>query len=190
VDLRTISQLILNDLGATLQILRQVGREYPDVSNRPARIEDCVAAMEVESCIEAMCSKSIAMKQPSQAMSDLSSHSKEIGLRCRRIAEQTVEVNPDSAHYVGLCHSIGSLPEVLGWKRSRNAGYDKVSTSLEMADEWCLPVCVTDYFHDLQKGSGPSPWPEIVRAAHRCANVADGGCRQEAKLHRELLWAV
>ena len=37
VDLREMSQLVLDDLGATLQILRLAGREYDNSHDRPLR---------------------------------------------------------------------------------------------------------------------------------------------------------
>jgi len=54
VDLREISQLVLDDLGATLQILRLAGREYANSHDRPLRIEDCISALGVNACMQAV----------------------------------------------------------------------------------------------------------------------------------------
>ena len=54
VDLREISQLVLSDVGAVLQIMRLAGREDGSAENRPTRIEDCISGLGLQVCLEAM----------------------------------------------------------------------------------------------------------------------------------------
>lgn len=43
IDLHELSQLVLSDLGATLQIMRLAARESSAPDAHPARIEDCIS---------------------------------------------------------------------------------------------------------------------------------------------------
>jgi HDOD domain len=190
VDLRALSQLVLSDLGATLQVLRLAGREYGLAEGRPTRVEDCIADMGLQACIEAMSAQLVPRGGSSMVIAELWSHCREIARQSKHIAEQTVDIDPDQAYLVGLCHSIGSLPAVLGWSGSKSQGFDSALLGLELAREWSLPGCVFDYFCDVQRCGGQSPWPEIVQAAHRCAGQLSGECASSEDLRPQLLRAV
>jgi len=182
VDLQALSQLVLNDFGATLQILRWVGREFGDAAERPNRIEDCIATMGVQTCIEVMSTQCIQTRKPSMALSELSSHSKEIAVQSAQIAELMFNIDPAQAYFVGLCHSIGSLPALLSGSANDDQRLDTVATGLAMAKDWALPDCVIDYFSDVQKSGGNSPWSEILRVAHQCPGDAESEGSSEAEL--------
>lgn len=190
VDLTTLSQLVLNDLGATLQVLRRAGREYSSAEDQPSRVVDCIAALGVRACIDAMSAQVAPRWEPSQAIAELWSHSREIARHARQIAERTMDMDPDQAYLVGLCHSIGSLPAVLGWSGKKGARVDRFVTGLELATEWSLPRCVAGYFSGELRRGGSSSWREIVRAAHRCAGQSSGACVSSEDHRPQLLRAV
>ncbi len=190
VDLRTFSQLILNDLGATLQVLRLVGREYGGAECQPTRVEDCVADMGIQACIDVMSPQLIPRGQRSQAVVELWSHSREIARHAKRIAERTIDIDADHAYLVGLCHSIGSLPAVLGWSGKKSQGFDGAQAGLDLAKEWSLPRCVVGYLSDVQRCGGTSPLLEIVEAAHRCAEHLSGEGASQGDHRPQLLRAV
>jgi HD-like signal output (HDOD) protein len=190
VDLGAFSQRVLSDLGATLQVLRLAGREFGRNEECPTRIEDCVAAMGVQACIDAMSAQLIPLGGRSNSIAALWCHSREIARQSKNIAEQMAEIDAGQAYLVGLCHSIGSLPAVLGWSGSKNPKLDSISVGIALAREWSLPVCVVDYLSDLQNGGGRSPWPEMVRAAHRCGDEYSCACAFSENLAPQLLWAV
>jgi hypothetical protein len=54
VDLKRVAELVLSDLGATLQILRLAGREHACAEFRPSRIEDCIVDLGVDVCLQAL----------------------------------------------------------------------------------------------------------------------------------------
>jgi hypothetical protein len=190
VDLTTLSQLVLNDLGATLQVLRLAGREYGDTESQPTRVGDCIAAMGIQACIDALSEQLVPRGESSQAIAELWSHSREIARHAKQIAERTMDMDPDQAYLVGLCHSIGSLPGVLGWGGKKSLGVDTVLVGLELAKEWSLPRCVVGYFSDVLRCGGPSPWREIVQAAHRCAGQLSCECVSREDHRPQLLRAV
>jgi len=190
VDLRALSTLVLSDLGATLQVLRLAGREYGGAEGRPVRVEDCIADLGVQACLDVMSAHLMPRDLRSPAVTELWRHSREIAAHSQHLAEQTVEVDPDQAYLVGLCHSIGSLPDVLGLDGTTCQEFDSVRMGLELATEWSLPGCVVSYFSDMEKREGRSAWPGIVQAAHRCAGEPTGECASRGYLPPQLLWAV
>jgi HDOD domain len=190
VDLRALSKLVLSDLGATLQVLRLAGREYGDADGRPVRVEDCIADLGIQACIDAMSAQLMPRDVRSPSVRDLWRHSREIAEHSKYLAEQTVDIDPDEGYLVGLCHSIGSLPGVLGVGGKACQELDHVRMGLELAREWLLPGCVVEYFSNLEKCGGRSAWLGIVEAAHRCAGEPAGECASMGDLHPRLLWAV
>lgn len=190
VDLRALSKLILSDLGATLQVLRLAGREYGDAEGRPVRVEDCIADLGVQACMDAMSAHRMPRDLRSPAVTELWRHSREIARHAQHLAGQTAEVDPDQAYLVGLCHSIGSLPGVLGLEGKTCPKFERVRRGLELAREWSLPGCVVGYFSDLETRGGKSAWLGIVQAAHRLAGEPTGECASRGYLPAQLRWAV
>jgi hypothetical protein len=190
VDLRALSKLVLSDLGATLQVLRLAGREYRDDDGRPVRVEDCIADLGVQACLDVMSAHLMPRDLRSPAATELWRHSREIAKHSNYLAGQTVDVDPDQAYLVGLCHSIGSLPGVLGLDGRTRQEVDRARMGLELAREWSLPGCVIDYFSDVEKRKGRSTWPGIVEAAHLCTGEPTGEYASRGYLPPELVWAV
>ena len=62
VDLNRFTRLILDDVGACLQILRLAGQEYGDAQG-PMRIEDCISDLGIDRCLEAM-SAQVSARDP------------------------------------------------------------------------------------------------------------------------------
>jgi hypothetical protein len=190
VDLRAFSQRILSDLGATLRVFCLAGNEFGRNEDRPTRIEDCVAAIGIQACIDAMSEQVTPLGRRSSDVVEMWGHSREIARQSKYIAEQGTEADADQAYLVGLCHSIGSLPTVLGWTGSKDRSRDSSAFGFELAAEWSLPVCVADYFAALQNVAGGSPWLEIVGAAHGCEDGGSAACMFGQDVAPQLLWAV
>lgn len=190
VDLQALSTLVLSDLGATLQVLRLAGREYGNVEGRPVRVEDCIADLGIQACKKAMSEHLMPRDVHSSAVAELWRHSREIAGLSRHFAERTVDVDPDQAYLVGLCHSIGSLRGVLGLEVNTHQKSDRMRIGRALAREWSLPGCVSDYFADPGKCGERSAWQGIVQAAHQCAGGPTGECVSAGDISSELLWAV
>ena len=47
IDLRKASELVLSDVGATIQTLRLVGRDYDFAADLPCRMGDCIASLDL-----------------------------------------------------------------------------------------------------------------------------------------------
>jgi HD-like signal output (HDOD) protein len=170
VDLRVISQLVLNDLGATVQIMRLAALEYGQDEGCPTRIEDCISDLGVGACMDAISMRTVNRDCRHRAIAEIWAHSREIAKYSRAIAERTPKVNPDEAYLVGLFHAIGLLPSVLGWDSRETSAGDNSLIGFELARKWSLPCFVLEFFRAALMNSSATPWLEIVREAHWSAS--------------------
>ncbi|MGA9669754.1 MAG: HDOD domain-containing protein [Terracidiphilus sp.] len=166
VDLRAMSDLVLSDLGATLQILRLAGTEYWDSEFRPTRVEDCISDLGVQACLEAVSAATVARDSSYKAVAETWAHSRGIAYHSRQIAEEMQEVNPDEAYMAGLLHAIGLLPTVLGWSTSNPATSDLALAGLKLARKWSLPPFLIKFLGEMHEVQSTSQLPQIVRQAH------------------------
>lgn len=163
VNLREMSKLVLDDLGATLQILRLAGGEYGNSNGRPLRIEDCISCLGVHACMHAVSKEKAARNGRQRDIAEMWAHSREIAQFSKLIAEESPETDPEQAYLVGLLHLLGYLPQVLGWEGS---GRDQTLSGLDLAKRWSLPHFVQQFFSTIQSTPEDSAWSEIVRLAH------------------------
>jgi HDOD domain-containing protein len=171
VDLTEISQLVLGDLGAVLQIMRLAGREDVSPDNRPTRIEDCISGLGLQTCLEAMSRQTVRRRNRLPAIVETWSHARVIAENCKFLAEEDLlPVNPDEAYLVGLLHGIGSVPQILGWDWTTPAFGGPDLVGLRMAEAWSLPGCIFEYFSDLRSNSKTNRWSGILQRAHQLAN--------------------
>lgn len=169
VDLHKISQLVLGDLGATLQVLRLAGREYGSSQARPHRIVDCISDLGVYPCLEAVSAQTVARDGRRAAITGMWAHCKEIAQYSEMVADEVPGVNPGEAYLVGLLHSMGSLPAVLGWDEAETGAADGAIRGFQMAKQWSLPRVVLEFFSEMHLVGCRTRWSEIVRSAHRRA---------------------
>jgi HD-like signal output (HDOD) protein len=185
VDLRRVSQLVLGDLGATVQILRLAGREYGDAEG-PRRIEDCISDLGVRACMEAMSEQTAVRDSHHDPIARLWAHSREIAQYSKLVAEEMPDVNPEQAYLVGLLHAIESLPAVLGWGLSETGVFDNELTGLKIVREWSFPRFVLEAFDERHPADRANRWAEIVRTAHHCATRSSIDCPFEQEIRPTL----
>jgi hypothetical protein len=176
VDLREMSKLVLDDLGATLQILRLAGSEYGNFKDRPLRIEDCISGLGVQACMQAVSEEKAARHGRQRDIAEMWAHSREIAQFSRQIATNLPETDPEQAYLVGLLHLIGYLPSVLGWDDSRKDPASEALNGLHIAKRWSLPYFVQQFFSESQSVGSESVWSEIVRSAHHRATRSSVKC--------------
>jgi len=170
VNLTGVSQLILSDLGAALQVMRLAGLESSSVASLPRRIEDCVSGLGLDACLDAMSKRPVSRSARHSGLLQIWTHAHEIADLCRSLAEETRgKVSPSDAFLVGLCHELGELPAALGWDWPREYASNPDTAGLKLAEAWSLPTCILEYFFDRQAGHSSSQWVEIVDRAHLLA---------------------
>lgn len=162
-----ISQIVLADLGATLQILRLAGREFTDAAERPARIEDCISLLGLEACLETISRQTVAKSVRRNLISEFWNHAARIAALCALLSDESpVAADPGEAYLVGLLHELGALPSLLGWPSSVQMAGNQDLLGLRLAQAWSLPAGVTDYFSECVRPVHASPWTGLVRKAH------------------------
>lgn len=186
VDLREVSEIILADAGATLQLLRFASREYGDVEYRPQRIEDCISDFGLRACIECMSVQTLSYGNRHLAAPEVWQHATEIAYHCKLVAEEMPDVNPEEAYLAGLLHNIGVLPVVLGWDLKGESAADEAFTGFNLARKWALPPCVVDFFSEMYLTGYPKRWMPIVEMAHQRADRSLTDCPFEQAIGPQL----
>lgn len=176
VDLREMSRLILDDLGATLQIMRLAAREYGAGENRPVRMEDCISALSLDACLKAASQQAVTHHARHRTVLETWAHSREIAHYSRMAAQEMgTGVHPDEAYLAGLFHTLGEVPALLGWETQRNSK-DWARTGLRLAEHFCLPLCVQEFFREMLFPDSGTSWFEIVQTAHEMARRSPIDC--------------
>ena len=173
VDLGEMTQVVLSDPGATIQVLRLAGRERAFGEERATRIEDCISVLGVLACVEAVSRRTVSRAKDKPGIVKCWLHAKEIAENCQRLAqEMAASVNPNDAYLTGLLHELGALPAILNWERATTLSSDPDLVGLKLADEWFLPQCVLDYFSELENPRAGNRWTGIVQRAHEISKSA------------------
>lgn len=174
VDLREFSQLVLTDLGASVQILRLAGRVYGNGEGRPTRMVDCITDLGLDACLQAVSAQSLARDGRLDVITQLWNHSKEIAQQCKYVADLMVKVNPEEAYLTGLLHAIGLLPDLLEWNDRGAIGSALIG--LRLAKGWFLPPCVAEFYREIHFAGYPALWLAIVQEAHQRASRSSVEC--------------
>ncbi|MFZ0746336.1 MAG: HDOD domain-containing protein [Terracidiphilus sp.] len=183
VDLRDFSQLLMGDIGATLQVFRLAGNEYGSAVGRPNRIEDCISDLGLQACVEVASKRTITCDARKGAIVGAWIHARAIAKHCGFWAEEASgTINPEDAYLVGLFHELGQMPTLLGWDQNGQSLADQAYVGLWMAEEWALPCCVREYFCEQQVSGRMNSWSAIVDVAHQLANMS----LLESALHNRL----
>lgn len=178
IDLRLASELVLSDLGATIQLLRLTGGEFEDAEDRPSRMEDCIASLDVEDWFAAV--SAVAMTRDSEDAPAIAlwEHSYLIAQYSRLVAESLDGVFPEEAYMVGLLHEIAAIPGSMGSQTIKNSPTGSMTASSltrKLAHEWCLPAYLIEALCSLRESRATSIWTRILSSAHELAEAEGDG---------------
>jgi HDOD domain len=168
IDLRMASELVLSDVGATIQILRLVGREYESATEHPCRMGDCLASLDAGTWFDAISARTFACDREHAATSSLWNHSRLVARYAQLVAESLDGISPEEAYLVGLLHEIEAIPHVLGWP---NQGPGSRESAALLAMEGSLPLFVLSAVRSMNDSCSTSRWRLILSAAHELAGV-------------------
>lgn len=187
VDLRKFTEVVLSDLGATIQILRLAGQEYGSAEGCPVRIEDYISDLGLTACFNAVASGTFGRDSQQRADFEIWTHSQDVARQCRQLAEEMPgSINPDQAYIAGLLHAIGSLPALLGW-RWRGHTDNQLVAALKLAEEWRFPRYLQDSFCENLMPGFSTPWSEFLAAAHQLTKGSWARCPLERSLTRSIV---
>jgi hypothetical protein len=161
IDLTVASAFILSDVGATIQILRLIGRGYDFDEDRPRRMGDCLASLEVGIWFGAISARTFVCGRKNAEATALWQHCRLVAEYARLVAESTDCVSSEDAYLVGLLHGIGAFPAVLGWQ---NGGPGAL-----LAMEGALPLVILNAMRSVYDSGSSSEWKFILVAAHELA---------------------
>jgi hypothetical protein len=168
IDLRMASELILSDVGATIQILRLVGTEYEFSTEHPCRMGDCIASLDAGTWFDAISSRTFACDRKHAATGALWNHCRLVAQYAQLVAESLEGVSPEEAYLVGLLHEIGAIPNVLGWP-DEGQGLGELTPLSAM--EGSLPLFVLSALRSVKDSCCSSNWKFILNAAHELAGA-------------------
>ena len=168
IDLRMVSELVLSDVGATIQILRLVGREYEFATEHPCRMGDCLASLDAGTWFDAISARTFCCDREHTATSLLWNHSRLVAQYAQLVAESLDGISPEEAYLVGLLHEIEAIPNVLNWP---NEGPGSKESAALLAMEGSLPLFVLSALRSMKDDCSTSRWKVILTAAHELASV-------------------
>ena len=166
IDLGMATELVLSDVGATIQILRLIGREYDFPAERPTRMGDCLASLDVDAWFGAISARTFVCDRKHAATTAVWRHSRLVAQYAQLVAESLDDVSPEDAYLVGLLHGIGDIPAALGLPDRSRGG--KAAGALS-AMEGTLPLFVLDAIHSMSDGASAPGWRFILTTAHELA---------------------
>lgn len=169
IDLRLVSDLILSDVGATIQILRLIGKEYDLAADRPRRIGDCIASLDVSDWYAAVSARTFPCDREHIETTAHWRHCRLVAQYAQLVAESMEQYAPEDAYLVGLLHEIGAIPTVLGWPAGDQAGRS-ANAMLELED--ALPSFVIEALQAADEPGPLSGWKFVLAAAHELAASA------------------
>jgi hypothetical protein len=168
IDLRMASELVLSDVGATIQILRLVGREYEFATEHPYRMGDCIVSLDAGTWFDAISARTFACDRSHAATSSLWNHCRVVAQYSQLVAESLEGISPEEAYLVGLLHEVGAIPSVLGWP-SEGLGSRKSAPLSAM--QGSLPLFVLSAIRSMNDSCSSSTWKFILTSAHELAGV-------------------
>jgi hypothetical protein len=168
IDLRMASDLVLSDVGATIQVLRLVGREYELPTEHPCRMGDCIASLDSSTWFDAVSARTFACDREHAAATSLWNHCRLVAQYAQLVAESLDGVSPEEAYLVGLLHEIGAIPNALGWP---NGGLGARESTALLTMEGSLPLFVLSAIRGMNDSCSSSIWKFILNAAHELAGA-------------------
>jgi hypothetical protein len=174
VDLQRAAQLILSDVGATIQILLLVGKECDGTAQRLSRMGDCLANLEVGTWYGAIAAApTFPADRQHTALTAMWKHCRLVAQYAQLVAESLDGVSPEDAYLVGLLHEVDAIPSALGWPSG--------DTSAWCAIEGSLPLFVLAVMRVVNDACPLSTWRCILTEAHELAGSPSD--RDGASLH-------
>jgi HD-like signal output (HDOD) protein len=174
IHLNDLADLVLGDLGATIQIIRAANRECSAIEGRFNRVEDCISSLGVDGCFEAIARESSAGDGERWEIKQAWQHARDIAWKMKSLAEELgSEVNSGDAYLVGLLHELDQLPVLLLWQSAIGFSSDSEPSGLALARAWSLPECILEYFLEMQDSSKTGRWSEMVRKVHGMQKVIE-----------------
>jgi hypothetical protein len=164
IDLQMASELVLSDVGATIKTLWMIGKEYEFPEERPTRMVDCLASLDVSAWFSAISARTFAADREHAAIAAVWRHCRLVGQYSQLVAESLDRTSSEDAYLVGLLHGIHAIAEVLDWGNGAAAAG---RPDILFAIEGTVPPFVLAAIRSANDAS--SEWGFILTSAHELA---------------------
>lgn len=168
IDLRLASELVLGDVGATIQVLRLVGSEYEFAGERPRKMHECLASLDVATWFGAVSRQTFGCDSQHAATNALWNHCHLVAQYSQLVASSLGGVSSEDAYLVGLLHESRAIPSVLGWESIEEG---PAGESAAHSIEGSLPLFVLAALRCVKAAHPLSTWRFILSKAHELAGV-------------------
>lgn len=168
VDVRVATELVLNDVGASIQVLSRAGFEYSRALCRPDRIAECIAALDIRELIVDLSDQSIACDVEQAAMAAVWNHCRRVAGYASMAAESIGEISAEEAYLAGLLDDRGSIGEILGWPKQVQ---EMASVGDVLASVQLLPESILGAFCPPPQRRRSEAWEFILSTAHELAGM-------------------
>ena len=161
LDLRSFAEALRRDPGAVLRLFARIGVEIPRPSDRPERLEDCIAMLGVRTLLETMYAPPSAREEQAR-LAPFAEHGFLIAHQAR-LAATSLGLGKEQAFLAGLLHEMDRLPTVLG--------------RVPPVQAWLLPPGLGQILWAVQRGEPGSVWVALIQAAHDLAERSQEAAR-------------
>jgi hypothetical protein len=180
IDLGAAAELVLSDVGATLQILRLVGGEYCAVADRPSRMTDCLSSLNASEWLQAITRRTFVCDRAHLAEAALWKRCRTIAQYAQLAAESVDSVSAEDAYLVGLFHDVPAISKLLVGGGKSHVDLQTVEAAICGA----LPVYVSAALDCAQSKVSSQPWSFILDIARE---LAESSADQAYELEDELI---
>ena len=169
IDLHAITDVLLEDIGAVLQLLRVSASE----NRRPAGIKDCVALLGCKQLPELLAPSGVGgIGRGTNNVVSLWQRARLTAEICRTLAQRSNEVDPSDAYLAGLLHEVGRIPATLSWKLKCIDLNDYPAVERCLVREWGIPGFVESTLQFYGRRTlFSTPLEEVVAIACDASNA-------------------
>jgi hypothetical protein len=166
IDLTLVSELVLSDVGATIKTFQMIRWEYESAEDRPSRMVDCLASLDMNLWSKAISSRLFACDREHASTTAVWKHSRLVARYAQLVAESLIGISPEEAYLVGLLHGFEAIPPVIELQSLDGAR----AIGVLLAIEEVLPSFVISAIHGVNDSVPSSQWSFILNAAHELAS--------------------
>lgn len=118
VDLRSVTELVMRDVGAVIHVLRLFVKEYGWDMSRPTRIAQCIAGLDLHELIAELSAHMFSFETEQGTLSAVWKQRCRVAQCAYLIAEARHDVHPEDAYLLGLLDDRGAIVTLLGLRQA------------------------------------------------------------------------
>ena len=166
LDLNSATELLSRDPGAVLRLYALVGAEYPEPTDRPERLEACIASVQQADLMRALCVPASARDE--QLCLVTFAQEACVTARYARAVAASLGLCQEQGYLVGLLHAVGTLPAVLGRSPGGPAA-DEALVAWAALRAHHVPLEICHAVQAVHRHDAGSLWTALVHAAQEMA---------------------